>query len=74
MYGLKESGCVGFQNLVNNLAPFGYEPMPYTPVLWRHITCRTTFTLAVDDFGIKYLNQDYLDHLLNDLKKYYTIS
>ena len=34
MYGLKETGCVAFQNLVNNLAPFGYEPMPYTPGVW----------------------------------------
>ena len=24
MYGLKEAGCVAFQNLVKNLAPFGY--------------------------------------------------
>ena len=31
MYGLKETGCVAFQNLVKNLAPFGYEPMPCTP-------------------------------------------
>ena len=74
MYGLKEAGCVVFQNLVKNLAPFGYEPIPYTPLLWRHITRCTTFTLAVDDFGIKHFNQDYLDHLINALKTHYTIS
>ena len=74
VYGLKEAGCVAFQNLVKNLAPFGYEPMPCTPVLWHHITCRTTFTLAVDDFGIKHFNQDYLYHLLNVLKTHYKIS
>ena len=37
------------------------------------ITCRTTFTLAVDDFGIKHFNQDDLDQLLNALKTNYTI-
>ena len=74
MYGLKEAGCVAFQNLVNNLAPFGYEPMPCNPVSWRHNTRRTTFTLAVDDFGIKNFNQDDLDHILKALKTHYTIS
>ena len=68
VYGLKEAGCVAFQNLVKNLAPFGYELIPCTPGLWRHITRRTTFTLAVDDLGIKHFNQDDLDHLLNALK------
>ena len=51
MYGLKEAGCVAFQNLVKNLSPFGCEPMPCTPVLCRHNTRRTAFTLAVDDLA-----------------------
>ena len=74
VYGLKEAGCVAFQNLVKNVAHSGFEPMPCTPGLWRHITRRKTFTLAVDDFSIKHFNQDYLDHLLNALKTHYTIS
>ena len=74
MYALREAGCIAFQNLVKNLSPFGYDPMPFTPGLWRHNTRRTTFTLAVDDFSIKYFNQDDLDHLLNALKTHYTIS
>ena len=74
MCGLKEAGCVAFHNLVNSLSPFGYEPRLCTPVLWRHIICRTTFTMAVDDFGIKNFNQDDLDHLLNALKTHYTLS
>ena len=72
-YGLKGAGYVAFKNQVNNLAPFGYEPVLCTPGLWRHNTFRTTFTLAVDDFGIKYFNQYDLDHLLNALKTHYTI-
>ena len=54
MYGLKEAGCVAFQNLVNNIATFGYEPMPCTPGLWRHNTRHTPFTLELDDSGIKF--------------------
>ena len=74
IYGLKEAGCVAFQNMVKNLEPFGYEPMPCTPGLWRHNTRRTTLALAVDDFGIKNFNQNDLDHLINALKTHYTIS
>ena len=68
MYGLKEAGCVSFQNMVKNLAPFCYEPMTCTPGLWIHNTRCKTFTLTVDDFGIKNFNQDDLDHLFNASK------
>ena len=34
-HSLKEAVCAAFQNLVKNLTPFGYEPMPCTPLLWR---------------------------------------
>ena len=68
MYVLKEAGCVVLQNLVNNLAPLGYEPMSCTPGLWRHNTRRAILTSSVDDFGIKHFNQDDIDHLLSALK------
>ena len=48
--------------------------MPYTPGLWRHKTRSTTFTLAVNDFGIKYFSEEDLDHLINALKTHYIIS
>ena len=38
MYGLKEASILTFTNLVKNMAPHGYSPMKYTPVLWRHNT------------------------------------
>jgi hypothetical protein len=57
MYGLKEAGIIAFNQLVKKLAPSGYEPMPFTPGLWRHRTKRTTFVLCVDDFGVKYFSK-----------------
>ena len=53
MYGLKEAGVVAFDQLVQKLKRFGYEPMPQTPGLWRHTSRKTTFKLCVDDFGIQ---------------------
>jgi hypothetical protein len=65
MYGLKEAGIIAFNQLVKKLAPFGYEPMSFTPGLWRHKTKRTTFVLCVDDFGVKYFSKDDANHLIN---------
>ena len=71
MYGLKQAAILAYQHLVNNLAPFGYEPIPHTVGLWRHKTRPITFCLCVDDFGIKYKTREDIDHLLNALGKNY---
>ena len=71
MYGLKEAGILAFKQLVTNLAPHGYEPMKFTPGLWRHTSLPTTFTLCVDDFGVKYFNKTHAHHLINAVKANY---
>jgi hypothetical protein len=57
MYGLKEAAVLAFDQLKAHLAPHGYAPVRHTPGLWKHNQRRTTFTLAVDDFGIKFFSQ-----------------
>jgi hypothetical protein len=74
MYGLKEASILAYDQLREHLAPYGYAPVPFTPGLWRHNKLRTTFTLAVDDFGIKYFSRSDLDHLFNALESKYTIT
>jgi hypothetical protein len=74
MYGLKEAGILAFEQLQAHLKPYGYEPMSFTPGLWRHVTRRTTFTLAVDDFGIKYFSKADAEHLFSALRDKYTIT
>jgi hypothetical protein len=49
-------------------------PVRYTPGLWRHTTRRTTFTLAVDDFGIKYFSKADADHLFAALHDKYELT
>ena len=68
IYGLKGAGLLVFKHLVSNLEPFGYEHMPYTPGLWRHRSRPTTFTLCVDDFGVKYFCKADSDHLVHALQ------
>ena len=74
MYGLKEAAILAYDQLVAHLAPFGYYPVDHTPGLWRHRTRRTTFTLAVDDFGIKYFCKDDADHLFASLATKYELT
>jgi hypothetical protein len=74
MYGLKEAGIIAFNRLVAKLAPHGYHPCKHTPGLWTHVTRKIMFTLAVDDFGIKYFKREDAEHLFNALQQTYTIS
>jgi hypothetical protein len=33
-----------------------------TPGLWRHESHHLTFTLVVEDFGVKFVNKEDVDH------------
>ena len=71
MYGLKEAGIIAFAQLVQKLAPFVYETMKFIPGIWRHTTCKTTFTICVDDLGVKYFSKNYALHLVNAVTSQY---
>jgi hypothetical protein len=73
IYGLSQSGYLANQDLIKNLAPYGYHPVKRTPGLWEHETRKTTFTLVVDDFGVQYFNKDDADHLINAIKANYPV-
>jgi len=73
MYGLKQAGYLANANLQKHLEKYGYFPCPHTRGLWKHKTRNIQFVLVVDDFGIKYVNEEKL-HLLNALKDRYTIA
>ena len=74
MYGLPQVGILANKLLRKNLAPHGYYEMPHTPGLWKHISRPISFTLVVDDFGVKYVGKQHAIHLTNALKTTYQIS
>lgn len=74
MYGLKQAAILAYDQLVKNLAQDGYEPCPLSVGIWKHKTRAIKFCLCVDDFGIKYNTVDDAEHLLQALRKHYTIS
>ena len=74
MYGLNEAGVIAFEQLVQKLKRFGYDPMSQTPGLWKHTSRRTTFTLCVDEFGVKYFSKDDANQLINTIRATYECS
>ena len=74
MYGLKQAARLAYDLLCDRLGKEGYAPSLLSPNIWGHKTRATKFCLCVDDFGIKYFNNDDIYHLLNALKNHYTVS
>jgi hypothetical protein len=50
-------------------AHHGYFEQPHTPGLWKHVTRPVWFNLYVDNFGIKYIGREHLQHLYDALEK-----
>ena len=74
MYRLKQAAVLAYNKLVSVLKSYGYKPCPMSTGLWTHETRKTKFCVCVDDFGIKYFNQDDADHLINSLKNHYKLT
>jgi hypothetical protein len=45
-----------------------------TPKLWYHVSCPISFTLVINDFGVKYVDKADVDHLIDSIKKMYTLT
>jgi hypothetical protein len=74
MYGLPQAGILANELLQRNLAKDGYRPTQHTHGLWTHDTHLISFSLVVDDFGVKYVGREYAEHLMECIKKNYNIS
>jgi hypothetical protein len=72
MYGLPQAGLLAQQRLVQHLAQHGYHETA-TRCLFRHKTLPVTFSLVVDDFGVKAGDRAAAQHLEATLKKLYEI-
>jgi hypothetical protein len=55
MYGLPQVGILAQQLLERRLNAHGYSQNKTVPGLWTHETQSISFTLVVDNFGIKYV-------------------
>ena len=69
MYGHPVAGRLANQDLVDHLATGGYVQDPNISCLFSHTTSSISFTLVVDDFGVKYVGKEHADHLIACLAK-----
>jgi hypothetical protein len=73
MYGLLQAGIIAQDLLTKRLIKAGYRQSKITPGYWQHDWQPISFTLVVDDFGVKYVNKDDVEHLISSLSQDYTI-
>jgi hypothetical protein len=74
MYGLPQAGILANELLQRNLYKDCYLPTQHTHGLWTHDTRPISFSLVVDDFGVKYVGREHAEHLMACIKKNYNIS
>ncbi len=70
MYGLPQSGIIAQELLEKQLAEYGYHQSKIINGFWKHKTRPTCFTLIVNNFAVKYVNNEDEEHLTNAIKKY----
>ncbi len=74
VWGLPQAGILANKQLRCKLAPFGYSESINTPGLWTHKSRPISFTLVGDGFGVKYVTQDDVDHLITSFKSTYNLT
>jgi hypothetical protein len=74
MYGLPQSGLLANELLEKRLNKNGYQQGKLVPGLWKHDTRPIQFTLVVDDFGVKYVGKEHVQHLKNTLEEHYKLT
>jgi hypothetical protein len=74
MYSLPQAGTIAQHLLTKQLNKAGYQQSKITPGYWQHDWHPISFTLVVDDFGVKYIDKNDVEHLMSILKQDYTIN
>ena len=71
MYGLPQAGIIANELLEKRLNKKGYFQSKLVPGLWTHEWRPISFTLVVDNFGVKYTRKEDVHHLMGAFKKNY---
>ena len=71
MYRLPAVGILAQRILKKRLNKEGYKQSKVTPGFLMHNWRPVSFSLCVDDFGVKYVGKEHADHLMVLLSKIY---
>ena len=69
LYGLPQAGILANKLLQKRLTKYGYFEVIHTTGLWRHKWRLLTSTLVVDGFGVTYVGEEHVHHLVRALKE-----
>jgi hypothetical protein len=62
VWGVPQAGILANKLLRKCLLPHGYYECANTPGLWKHETRPISFKLVVDDLGVKYVEEEHVNH------------
>ncbi len=71
VWGLPQASILANKLLCKRLAPFGYFECLNTPSLRKRESHPISFTIIVDDFGVKYKHKEDVDHSIAAIKSKY---
>ncbi len=74
IYGLPQAGIIAQQLLDEWLQKYRYRQRMTTPGLWKHNTWPISFTLVVNNFGVKYVGKENAQHPLDTVQQFYKFS
>ena len=57
MYGILQAGMLANNHLTKHFSTYRYIPTAHATDLWRQQIRQNCFTLVVDNFGVKYVDQ-----------------
>ncbi len=73
MYRLPQAGIIVQELLEEQLKKAGYTQSKLTPGYWKHKWLPISFTLVVDNFGVKYIGKEHVMHLIKVLNEHYEV-
>ena len=71
MYSLSQAEKLANILIKEGLSTHGYFETKYTSGLWKHTPKLVQFTFVVDNFGVKFVGEENLTHLIKSLQHYY---
>ena len=74
MPGLKQAGNIANDSLCTHFKKYRYAPVQHTPAIWKHELKNITFTLVVDEFGIKFTRRRDAENLAIAREDLYVIT
>jgi hypothetical protein len=73
MYVLPQERLIANNFLETRLNKHGNWQSKLVPGLWKHDIMPIQFTLVVDDFRVKHVGKEHVQHLMKVLKQHYKI-